>query len=128
MRPPATPVLQQFAEQTVPINGDAGDGSEWCLSFQLEKRRASVMTCFQAVDTHSAINGLDEPNFAHSSTFVNRKFDAPIMIGGTWGYYFSQPVGGTPHTTRVELLKVGNDEDIGLQHGVNLVIVFGGPG
>jgi hypothetical protein len=55
----------------VPINNEAGDSSQLRLSFELENDCGSVMTCLEPMDTHCAINWIDEPNFADAGSLVH---------------------------------------------------------
>src|SRR3569833_1268611 len=72
----------ELGEHQVPVNGDPRDRCELCLPFELENGRVPITPCFEAVNRHRALNGIDEPNLAYAGTFVRRKLNEPVVPGG----------------------------------------------
>jgi hypothetical protein len=74
--------LRHLGDHAVPINSDARNCRELCLSFELENRRASLTSSLELVDGHCKIDGVDEPGFANAGALISGKFDGLVMGRG----------------------------------------------
>ena len=119
--------LRHLGKHAGPIDADTGNCGELGSSFEFEGR-ASVVPRFELVNSQRALDGIDEPDFADAGSLVSAKFNGLIVAGGTRREDLCEPVGGTAHAARIDLLEVGNDENIGLHYGVDLVVLFRGLG
>ena len=86
------------------------------------------MPCLEPVETQRAVDGINQPDFADAGALINRDFDDLVMAGGTRREHLGDLVGRTAHAAHVEFLKIANNEDIGLHHRIDLVVLFGGLG
>jgi hypothetical protein len=75
--------LRQFGEPPAPINSDAGNRSKLGSSLQFESGRASVMSCFEPVNSQHEIDGIYEPNFTNTRSLVSGEFEGLVVAGGT---------------------------------------------
>ena len=62
--------LRHAGNHAGPINGDARNGRDLCFPFEGETGRVSVMSRFESVDHHGAIDRLDEPDLADAGSLV----------------------------------------------------------
>ena len=120
--------LRQLGQHLFPINDDIANRGERRLAFELENGRTPVTTSLEPVNGQRAIEGMDEPDFAHARSLIGREFHRLVVAGRTRREDFRDPVRGTAHTSRIDFLRIRNDENIGLHHGVNLVVRIAGLG
>src|SRR5206468_4065262 len=80
---------------------------------------------FEPVDSQRAIDGMYEPDFADAGALVGGQFNDLVVARGIRREDLCDPVRGTAHTARIELLKVANDENVGLHYGVDLFVFLG---
>jgi hypothetical protein len=67
-----------------------------------------------------------EPDFANAGPLVSGKLNHLVVAGRMRRQNLGDPVGSTPHTARIDLLQVANNENVRLHNSVNLVVLFGG--
>jgi hypothetical protein len=65
-----------------------------------------------------------QPYLADTGALVSSELYGPIVAGRTRREDFCEPVRGTTHTALIDLLKVGNDKNVRLNHGIDLVVLF----
>ena len=92
------------------------------MAFELQDGWASVATVFKPVDSQCPIGGVYEPDLGDAGALIDWEFDDLVVAGGIGRKDFCDPVRGAPHAALIELVTVTHDENIGLYHGVDLVI------
>jgi hypothetical protein len=116
--------LRDPEEHLVPIDSNARNSSDPRLSLELENARVSVTPPLELINSQRAFDRMYEPNFAYPSALVSRQLNDLVVAGRIRRENLSDPVGSTPHTARINLLHITDNENVRLHHSVNLVVLF----
>lgn len=77
------------------------------------------------MDPDGPIDGIDQPDFRDVGAFVGAQFGDAVVAGGSGRKDLCNPVGRAPHAAFVQFLKITGDEEIGLHHGIDLIVLAG---
>ena len=95
------------------------------MALQLEHDGLSVVSGCEPVDRDGTIGGIYQPEFRDAGSFIGPQLGGSIVAGGRGREDFCDPVGSPAQATVIELLQVADDEEIGLYHGVDLIVATG---